>query len=121
VWAIERRVSRLWLAQSQVRSSVDDGRTLHGLGRKNYTREELDRGRAAIREQLAVYEKLTKATAAEQAANSGTEAFESLFFNNLTLVLDRYFVHRLRTVAPVTGSGSRRATSSASPRRSSPR
>jgi hypothetical protein len=29
---------------------------------------------------------------------SAVEAFEPLFFNNTTLVLDRYFVHRLRMV-----------------------
>ena len=28
-------------------------------------------------------------------AAAAFEAFEALFFNNLTLVLDRYFVHRL--------------------------
>jgi hypothetical protein len=30
--------------------------------------------------------------------SSALQAFERLFFNNMTLVLDRYFVHRLRTV-----------------------
>ena len=30
--------------------------------------------------------------------------FETLFFNNMTLVLDRYFVHRLRIVAYKDGN-----------------
>jgi hypothetical protein len=67
-------------------------------GRKNYTQEEIDQGSAAIGEQLAAYKELAK------TAGSGTvgknveaavEAFDALFFNNLTMVMDRYFVHRL--------------------------
>ncbi|OLB80047.1 MAG: hypothetical protein AUI14_08265 [Actinobacteria bacterium 13_2_20CM_2_71_6] len=72
------------------------------LGRKNYTREELDRCRAAIGEQFAAYEKLTQA--AGKAASPAVDAFEPLFFNNLTLVLDRYFVHRLRIVTGKDGN-----------------
>ncbi len=35
---------------------------------------------------------------------SALEAFEPLFFNNMTLVLDRYFVHRLRAVTRKDGN-----------------
>jgi hypothetical protein len=41
---------------------------------------------------------LTEATDTEKTAGPALDAFESPLFNNLTLVLDRYFVHRLRVV-----------------------
>ena len=63
------------------------------LGRKNYTAEEIDQGRAAIAQQLAAYKRLCKALGAEHKA--ARTAFEANFFNNMVLVLDRYFVHRL--------------------------
>ena len=68
------------------------------LGRKNYTQDEIDQGRDAINQQLATYKKLVKAIAAattDERVNSAQESFETLFFNNMALVLDRYFVHRL--------------------------
>jgi hypothetical protein len=70
------------------------------LGRKNYTREELDHAKSAIAAQLAAYDTLTVAASAASDPKLATalEEFEPLFFNNLVLVLDRYFVHRLRVV-----------------------
>jgi hypothetical protein len=68
------------------------------LGRKNYTQEEIDQGKAALNQQLAAYKKLVNAVAGartDKKINSALESFEALFFNNMTLVLDRYFVHRL--------------------------
>ncbi len=68
------------------------------LGRKNYTQDEIDQGKAALDQQLAAYKKLVKAAASattDKKVNSAFESFEALFFNNMTLVLDRYFVHRL--------------------------
>jgi hypothetical protein len=68
------------------------------LGRKNYTQEEIDQGRVALEQQLAAYEKLVKAVAnapADEKVSSALESFEAQFFSNMTLVLDRYFVHRL--------------------------
>jgi hypothetical protein len=77
------------------------------LGRKNYTREEFDHGKAAIKEQLAAYKKLV-AEIAIGANNrellSALKTFEGLFFNNMVLVLDRLYVHRLRTVAGNDGN-----------------
>lgn len=73
------------------------------LGRKTYTQDELDHATAAIARQLAAYRKLSKVVAdgvADPAADAARAAFEPLFFNNLVLVLDRHFVHRIR---PVTG------------------
>jgi hypothetical protein len=69
------------------------------LGRKSYTEEELDGCRTAIGEQLGAYRRLAAAVdGADPDAKAALEAFEPRFFNNLTLVLDRYFVHRVRLV-----------------------
>jgi len=77
------------------------------LGRKNYTQEELDHAKTAIDRQLAAYKKLVKAidgAPSDPKVTSALEAFEPLFFNNMTLVLDRYFVHRLRTATGKDGN-----------------
>jgi hypothetical protein len=68
------------------------------LGRKNYTNEEIDRGKAAVADQLAAYAKLVKAAAGSgsgKKADAALASFETEFFNNMTVVLDRYYVHRL--------------------------
>jgi hypothetical protein len=68
------------------------------LGRKSYTREEIEGGRAAIGQQMAAYDELARAFgdgAGDPRAGAAVEAFAALFFNNMALVLDRYFVHRL--------------------------
>ena len=68
------------------------------LGRKNYTQEEIDQGKAALDQHLAAYRRLATAlagTPADKKVGSALESFEAVFFNNLTLVLDHYFVHRL--------------------------
>jgi hypothetical protein len=69
------------------------------LGRKDYTQEELDHATRAIKQQLAAYKKLVKALGGagdDPQVAAALHAFEPLLFNNMTLVLDRYFVHRLR-------------------------
>ena len=69
------------------------------LGRKNYEQEELDQCKEAIQKQLGAYKRLVQAidgNASDNKAASALRTFEPLFFNNLTLALDRYFVHRLR-------------------------
>jgi hypothetical protein len=75
------------------------------LGRKNCTQEELDRSRAEVDQQLAAYKAPVTAVAgatADKKVDSALQAFEALFLNNMTLVLDRYFDHRFRMV---TGKG----------------
>ena len=67
------------------------------LGRKNYKREELDQCKEAIHKQLAAYKKLVKAIDGTPTDKKVASALRA-FFNNMTLVLDRYFVHRLRIV-----------------------
>ena len=71
------------------------------LGRKNYTQEEIDHAEASVAEQLAVYTSLTGAIAGEVTGKkvfASLEDFEPLFFGNMVLALDRYFVHRVRAV-----------------------
>lgn len=51
--------------------------------------------------QLAAYKTLVKAVATkttDKSVDAALDDFERLFFNNMTLVLDRCFVHRLRMV-----------------------
>lgn len=74
------------------------------LGRKSFTREELDHSRKAIGEQLAAYRTLATAAAGDPAGTAALEDFEPLFFNNLALALDRYFVHRIRAVTGKDGN-----------------
>jgi hypothetical protein len=77
------------------------------LGRKDYTSGELDQCKAALAEQIAAYHALAKAmsNAGEgEEARAALAAFEAPFFNNMVLVLDRYFVHRLRTVTGKDGN-----------------
>ncbi|MGI8803987.1 MAG: hypothetical protein ACR2KV_17800 [Solirubrobacteraceae bacterium] len=70
------------------------------LGRKSYTQEVLDHGRSAVDAQLAAYKRL----AAASSDASAREEFDGQFFNNMTLVLDRYFVHRLRVTTGKDGN-----------------
>jgi len=73
------------------------------LGRKDYTKEELDNARAAVERQLAAYRTIASAVGDEPTGGkvrAGLSPFEALYFNNMVIVLDRYFVHRIR---PVTG------------------
>ncbi len=74
------------------------------LGRNTFTKDELDHSKAAIAEQLAAYEKLVKAVGTAAADKKAVAAFEPLFFNNLTLALDRPFVHRVRAVTGKDGN-----------------
>jgi hypothetical protein len=71
------------------------------LGRKDYTQEEIDHAKATIDRQLKTFRKLAKAVRAtsDPKAAAALEEFEPLFLANLTLALDRFFVHRIRAVA----------------------
>jgi hypothetical protein len=77
------------------------------LGRKNYSQEEFDHAKSAVDQQLAAYKKLVKAidgATPDPSVRSALDSFEPLFFNNMTLVLDRYFVHRVRMVTGKDGN-----------------
>ena len=73
------------------------------LGRKDYTREEIDNARAAAERQLTAYDTAVSAAGDEATGakfRAALKALEALYFNDMVIVLDRYFVHRIR---PVTG------------------
>jgi hypothetical protein len=77
------------------------------LGRKDYTQEELDQATWVVKQQLAAYKKLVNAvngTGDDPRVSEALEAFEPVLFNNMTLVLDRYFVHRLRMTTGKDGN-----------------
>lgn len=76
------------------------------LGRKDYTKEELDNATAAVTKQLSTYKKLAKAVAAgsDTKAKAALEAFEPAFCHALVLELDRLFVHRIRSVSGKDGN-----------------
>jgi hypothetical protein len=77
------------------------------LGRKDYTQQEYDHAKNAIDELVAAYDRLVEAvggTGAGDEVRAALEAFEPLLFNNMTMVLDRYFVHRIRPVAGKDGN-----------------
>jgi hypothetical protein len=76
------------------------------LGRKDYTKQELDSATAMIEYDVAAYRKLAKAVNASGDAHArrALEAFEPLFAKSMILVLDRRFVHRLRQVTGKDGN-----------------
>lgn len=73
------------------------------LGRKTFTQEELDSCRAALDEQLGAYRRLAD-VAGGNGGGTALAAFEGPFFTNLVLVLDRFFVHRVRAVSGKDGN-----------------
>jgi len=76
------------------------------LGRKDFTKNELATARTAIEGQLAAYRRLAEAVegSGDADAVAALEAFEPRFFTNLTLALDRPFVHRVRMVTGKDGT-----------------
>jgi hypothetical protein len=65
-----------------------------------YPPEYVDTCRAAMAAQIKAYKRLAKA-AGDGAPRT---AFEPLFFNNLVLVLNAYFVHRTRALEGKDGN-----------------
>jgi hypothetical protein len=67
-----------------------------------YDQSYVDECRSKIASQVSAYRALAataKGSDAEQSEiDSALEAFEPVFFNNLVLALDNYFVHRSRTL-----------------------
>ena len=68
------------------------------LGRKTFTRAEIDRARLVIGSQVEAYRELARAVRGADVGDvqPALAEFEHLFFNTLALALDRPFVHRVR-------------------------
>lgn len=67
------------------------------LGMRKYTQEYIDACRSRVDLDLSAYRSLVAAAkpASDKALLNG--AFEATFFNNMVLILDYLFVHRLAT------------------------
>jgi hypothetical protein len=64
------------------------------LGIRKYEQGYIDKCRARVSADISAFQSLAAAAGSPPAM----EAFEPRFFNNMLLVLDELFVHRLRTV-----------------------
>ena len=76
------------------------------LAVKTYPQDYIDDCRAKMDAQLDAYKALVAAVgkAKAPAGRSAVESFEPLFFNNLVLVLDAYFMHRTRAIEGKDGN-----------------
>jgi hypothetical protein len=75
----------------------------------NYTREYVDECRSKIEGQVASYREVTAAGAnlrggGKAQFDTALRAFEPVFFNNMVLVLENYFVHRSRAIEKKDGN-----------------
>ena len=75
----------------------------------SYTQDYVDDCRSRMESQLAAYKALVttaraKIESRKSALSAAVDAFESLFFNNLIVVLDGFFVHRSRTLEKKDGN-----------------
>ena len=79
------------------------------LGVKKYTQTYIDECRSKVNVQLSTYNNLITTARNpvgknETSLNSAIESFEPVFFNNLVLLLDALFVHRLRMIEGKDGN-----------------
>lgn len=79
------------------------------LGVRNYTQDYIDGCRSRVDADLTAYRNLVAGARKNPASNeaplnAAIEAFEAVSFNNMVLILDHFFVHRLRTVEGKDGN-----------------
>ena len=76
------------------------------LAVKTYPQDYIDDCRAKMDAQLDAYKALVAAVgkAKAPAGQAAVETFEPLFFNNLVLVLDAYFMHRTHAIEGKDGN-----------------
>jgi len=71
------------------------------LGVSEYSPEYIAATRKSINAQVKAYDNVAKAA---RGAGPALESFEHVFFNNMVLVLEHHFVHRLRTAEGKDGN-----------------
>ncbi|HLZ69334.1 MAG TPA: hypothetical protein VKV26_05420 [Dehalococcoidia bacterium] len=78
------------------------------LGMKTYSHEYIDGCRSNLEADLAAYRGMVAARGSssvnETPRHSVFDAFEAVFFNNMVIVLDSLFVHRLRVIEGKDGN-----------------
>ena len=74
------------------------------LGVRKYERSYVEACEAKVDSDVAAFKKLAAAARKSGASARALGAVESIYFNNMVLVLDHLFVHRLRTVEGKDGN-----------------
>ena len=77
------------------------------LGMSRYAKDYIDACRSRVDADLSAYRNLVAAARTQPASEqlgSAIDAFEAAFFNNMVLLLDYFFVHRLRAVEGKDGN-----------------
>jgi hypothetical protein len=79
------------------------------LSRSTYDQEYIDACRVKIDSQIAAFSRVVAAAtelpdACEVRLDAAMQAFESVFFNNMVLVLENFFTHRSRTLEKKDGN-----------------
>ena len=74
------------------------------LGMKTYAKDYIDGCRSRVEADLLAYGILAAVARKQPAGEPALEAFEARFFNDLVLILDAFFVHRLRTIEGKDGN-----------------
>ncbi len=74
------------------------------LGMRNYTKKYIAECRAKLGRDISTYKKLAITAKNQLAGVQALEEFEVTFFNNMILLIDHLFVHRLRTVEGKDGN-----------------
>jgi hypothetical protein len=79
------------------------------LSISNYSKKYIDECRLKVEDQIASYRNLINTITKQDIhdeirLNAAIESFESVFFNNMVMVLDNYFVHRSRAIEKKDGN-----------------
>lgn len=74
------------------------------LGMKTYPQEYIDGCRSKVESDIAAYRKLVAAAKLQPASDKSLQASEATFFNNMVLMLDYFFVHRLTGIEGKDGN-----------------
>jgi hypothetical protein len=79
------------------------------LSRNSYDQQYIDDCRAKIESQVGAFRKVVSVASelpdeCEVKLDAAMQAFESVFFNNMVLVLDNYFANRSRTIEKKDGN-----------------